>query len=409
MDLRLYKAAYDGDVKALQELLQEDPLILLKASLSSSSSESPLHIAALFGHVEFSKLMLMSASSFQESYKQLNPEGNLQTAKDPLEIDRLGLCLSKDRDGRTPLHCAAIKGNIHVVRELVFCCPESAKETTFSGETVLHLVVKNNNRSEVVISLLSLLQEMDLMDEIINFIDKDGNTILHLAAAKKQQQVINFLSSHAKVNVDAVNASGHTAADISTSMCSSESDNNLDIDGNQDDDHSQINLITPKNEEQVVVNINHGPLLNSIKMIKSYEFESYKRDLVLLASMKNGVIILCSLFAICCLDSLLDIPVYVTLDQYYYFNIFIWADVVCFMTSLITIPLAMLATSFDSFYWRAVNVTVGMMIASAVLLYASVFGWVTDTEQAATWTAKIGLIMFILFCCIIYHRKAGQS
>ena len=121
------------------------------------------------------------------------------------------------------------------------------------------------------------------------------------------------------------------------------------------------------------------------------------------------VIILCSLFAICCLDSLLDLPRgYVTLDQYYYFNIFIWADVVCFMTSLITIPLAMLETSFDSFYWQTVNVTAGMMIGSAVLLYASVFGWITDVEQAATWTTKIGLIMFILFCCIICHRKANH-
>ncbi|TXG55651.1 hypothetical protein EZV62_020907 [Acer yangbiense] len=408
MDLRLYKAACDGDVKALLELLQEDPLILFKASLSGSSSESPLHIAASLGHAEFAKLMLMSPS-FKESSRELNPERYLQIAKDQSKFDKLGLCFSKDREGRTPLHCAAINGNIHVVRELIFCCPESAKETTVNGETLLHLVVKNNNQYEVVISLLSLLDEMDLTNEIINYIDKDGNTILHLAAARKQQQVIDFLLSHAKVNVDAVNASGHTAADISTSMCSSESDNNLDINGDHDDHQRQINLITSRNEEQVVVNINHGPPLNSIKMIKSYEFESYKRDLVLLASMKNGVMILCSLFAICCLDSLLDLPGgYVTLDQYYYFNIFIWADVVCFVTSLITIPLAMLATSFDSFYWRAVNVTAGMMIGSAVLLYTSVFGWVTDIQQAATWTAKIALIMFILMANML-SRKTKSS
>ena len=136
----------------------------------------------------------MSAScSFQESSKQLNPDWYLQTAKDPSKIDKLGLCFSKDRVGRTPLHCAAINGNLHVVCELIFCCPESAKETTFNGETtLLHLVVKNNNRYEVVISLLSFLDEMDLTNEIINYIDKDGNTILHLATARKQQEVIIF-------------------------------------------------------------------------------------------------------------------------------------------------------------------------------------------------------------------------
>ena len=98
----------------------------------------------------------------------MNPEGYLQTVKDPSKIDKLGLCFSKDRVGRTPLHCAAINGNLHVVRELVFCCPESAK--VFNGETVLHLVVKNDTQYEVVISLLSLLNEMDLTNEIINYI-----------------------------------------------------------------------------------------------------------------------------------------------------------------------------------------------------------------------------------------------
>ncbi|KAK0590111.1 hypothetical protein LWI29_022855 [Acer saccharum] len=96
--------------------------------------------------------------------------------------------MSLDRNGITPLHYAAINGNLHVVRELIFCCPVSAKETIFNGETLLHLVVKNNNRYEVVISLLSLLDEMDLINEIINYVDKDGNMILHLAVARKQQQ-----------------------------------------------------------------------------------------------------------------------------------------------------------------------------------------------------------------------------
>ena len=58
--------------------------------------------------------------------------------------------------------------------------------------------------------------------------------------------------------MDALNASGHIAADISTSMRSSQSDNNLDINGDHDDDHRQTILITPRNEEQVVVNINHA-------------------------------------------------------------------------------------------------------------------------------------------------------
>ncbi|KAH7576556.1 hypothetical protein ACOSQ2_003043 [Xanthoceras sorbifolium] len=360
--------------------------------------------------------------SRSESSGELNPtdhsaassKGYLQIVKDLSNIDK-GMCFLKDRDGRTPLHCAAIHGNLHVVRELVSCCPDSVKETTLRGETVLHLAVKNNQQCEAVISLLSLLDEMDLTDEIINHVDVDGNTVLHLAAARKQHQVIKFLLKDTKVNVNAVNA----ASDISTSLCSSESDNNMTVNGDDhqitmpsSEDHHQIN-ITPRNEEQVVVNIGHASpdsikMIKRSELIKSYEFESYKRDFVLLASMKNGIIVLCSLFVIFCLDAMLNPPSDTALDRYY-FNIFICANIVCFVASLATIPLAMVTTSFNSFYWRAVNVTAGMMIGSAVLLYASVFVSVTNIEQVATWTAKIGSIMLILFCCIIYHRKANHK
>ncbi|KAK0586023.1 hypothetical protein LWI29_038154 [Acer saccharum] len=65
-----------------------------------------------------------------------------------------------------------------------------------------------------------------------------GCVNLQFGCCYNYAKVINFLLSHAKVNVDAVNACRHTAADISTSMCSSESDNNLDMNGDHGDDQS---------------------------------------------------------------------------------------------------------------------------------------------------------------------------
>lgn len=127
---------------------------------------------------------------------------------------------------------------------------------------------------------------------------------------------------------------------------------------------------SPKNEDQVVI-LNIDDSLDSIKLI-----ESYNRDLVLLAPMKNWLIILSSLLAIFCLDAILNPPEEVVNDHYY-FNIFISADAVCFLASLTTIRLAMFTTSFNSFYWRAANVTAGMMISSAALLYATGFGFIT--------------------------------
>ncbi|TXG55650.1 hypothetical protein EZV62_020906 [Acer yangbiense] len=91
MDTRLHVAACNGDVGALQELLQEDPLVLSKA-IMSTSSDSPLHLAALLGHTNFAKLVMSR-----------NPE------------------LSRDLNQQryTPIHLASLKGHLQIVTELL--------------------------------------------------------------------------------------------------------------------------------------------------------------------------------------------------------------------------------------------------------------------------------------------------
>ena len=51
MERRLYEAAVGGDEPTLNTLMEEDELILNRLSLTSLS-ETPLHIAALCGHLE---------------------------------------------------------------------------------------------------------------------------------------------------------------------------------------------------------------------------------------------------------------------------------------------------------------------------------------------------------------------
>ncbi|KAK9286779.1 hypothetical protein L1049_015184 [Liquidambar formosana] len=195
MDQRLFKAARLGDVAALNILLEEDPLILEKLSLSPTA-ETPLHIAALAGETQFAKEIIRVMPSFawelnQDGYSPMHMAsagGNVEIVRELLTLEP-NLCLVKDKGGRNPLHYAVIKGRVHVIEEFLFHCPKAIEEVTAQGETSLHLAVKNNQFE----ALKVLLQRLEKMDnqyrELINAKDKEEKTILELAKSTKQHQV----------------------------------------------------------------------------------------------------------------------------------------------------------------------------------------------------------------------------
>ncbi|KAK9273593.1 hypothetical protein L1049_018403 [Liquidambar formosana] len=200
MDPRLFEAACTGDIAAFHSLLSDDPLILDRVSLNSV--ENPLHISSLAGHADFAKEIAGRKPAFA---RELNEDGfspmHIASANGHIEIVREllrfgnDICLVKGKDGKTPLHCAAMKGRVDIVKELVSACPESVKEVTIRGETALHLSVKNN-QFEVFRVLMEELKKLDMM-ELVNWKDKEGNTILHLATLRKQNEasaaILTFL------------------------------------------------------------------------------------------------------------------------------------------------------------------------------------------------------------------------
>ncbi|XP_044472024.1 protein ACCELERATED CELL DEATH 6-like isoform X1 [Mangifera indica] len=209
MDSRLLKAAREGDVATLDSLLEEDPLILDRVALSGIA-ETPLHIASLAGKTEFVKEILRLKPSFAW---ELNPDGygplHLASANGYIEIVKellkLGpqLCLIKDKAGRNPLHFAAMKGRVNVIAELISCCQNCVKQLTTRGENPLHLAVKNK-QFEAVKTMLEKLKDddEDEIGELINAKDSEGNTILQLAMATEQLQVIELLRNESLVEQD---------------------------------------------------------------------------------------------------------------------------------------------------------------------------------------------------------------
>ena len=191
-----YEASLNGNVESLNELLQQDRLTLARVSLTWFN-ETPLHIAAMQGHVDFAKALL---SHKQDLVTELDSHGrsplHLASANRYVEIVKLllgahtGACTIRDEDGRTPLHLAAMKGRVEIVTELAQARPEVTGLVLDRGETVLHLCVVYNR-----LEALKVLVGMNTMADCVNVKDDDGNTILHIATMLKQVEVKYYVTN----------------------------------------------------------------------------------------------------------------------------------------------------------------------------------------------------------------------
>ncbi|KAF7138783.1 hypothetical protein RHSIM_Rhsim07G0188200 [Rhododendron simsii] len=214
----LHEAAMEGSLPSLPQTLDQTPLILTSSPRRpSSSTDTPLHVAALLGHLDFVKSLLTRNPDLAG---KLNSDGStplhLASAKGYAEIVRelvsvnpdVGFVL--DRDGRSPFHIACIKGRVGVLTELLRVNPELAQVVTGGGgESCLHLCVKYNR-----LEALKVVVEGFGKNEFVNWKDGDGNTVLHLAVAKKQLEIIKFLLVTTAIEVGIRNAHGLTALDV---------------------------------------------------------------------------------------------------------------------------------------------------------------------------------------------------
>ncbi|KAF2301011.1 hypothetical protein GH714_019252 [Hevea brasiliensis] len=120
----LYEAAMRGCITTLRRLIQKDQLILNKVSLTHFT-ETPLHISALLGHLDFTIAILERCPKMASECDSLrrfplhlaSAEGHTQIVKALLIQDK-DVCLARDQDGRTPLHLAAMRGRVEAIQEL---------------------------------------------------------------------------------------------------------------------------------------------------------------------------------------------------------------------------------------------------------------------------------------------------
>ncbi|XP_047323715.1 ankyrin repeat-containing protein At5g02620-like [Impatiens glandulifera] len=209
----LFVAAEKGRIDVVKFLIMEYPKILM---LEIDLEFSSLHAAATAGHTDVVKefLLVRPELALKNDTNGCTPlhiacgKGHIGIVREFLRFD-LDLALSLDHEGRMPLHWAISRGQVSVIDEILSMSINLASVIiSVSGETILHVAVKNNQYE----ALKYLVETIDI-SVMLNLPDNKGNTVLHLASAGKLTQMVKYLLK-LKVEVNVLNHKGYTALDV---------------------------------------------------------------------------------------------------------------------------------------------------------------------------------------------------
>ncbi|EOY18319.1 Ankyrin repeat-containing protein, putative [Theobroma cacao] len=223
---RMIEAARTGNINVLYELIQEDPYVLERID-QVPFLDTPLHLAAFAGHIDFVMEMTNLKPSFARKLNQVGfspmhlalQNDKTQAVLRLLKFDK-ALVRVKGREGLTPLHHVVGTGNLDLSIRFLEACPEAIEDVTVRDETAFHLAVKNDMFEAFVVLMGWLLRSCHEAaqrweNELLSWRDIEGNTVLHIAAIRNRPQVVKVLLENlSQDHINAKNLEGLTALDI---------------------------------------------------------------------------------------------------------------------------------------------------------------------------------------------------
>ncbi|KAJ1291188.1 hypothetical protein BS78_02G299100 [Paspalum vaginatum] len=252
----LYEAVRNGHAETVELLATEAPEL---ASVTTDDGASPLYLAAVTGSTAMVRALLRRSPDGTPSLASVaGPEGRTalhaaaaksqEIVEEILELSEQGpaLLATPDSSGRTalhyalshsqhgvvslflsaeaslarvpdneglfPAHVAAMMGSIRNIVELVERCPEYAELVDGQGRNFLHCAIEHDQGNVV-----GFICRDDGFAALLNAIDYEGNTPLHLAVKYGRPRMVSLLLQNMTVEVGITNRDGLTAADLAYS------------------------------------------------------------------------------------------------------------------------------------------------------------------------------------------------
>ncbi|XP_006813082.1 uncharacterized protein LOC100373654 [Saccoglossus kowalevskii] len=208
----LHRASHFGHTKAVKTLLKNNADTEVRDYVHGAT---PLHIAANSNHDETTDVLLKYDAYIdaQDKYgytplHRAALHGHIQTCKVLINCGA-NVEVRNDMHDQTPLHLAVVHGHEHVAELLVKHHARIDSENK-DGNTMLHLAAAHNcyNFAEQLV--------LDIFPLLISYADvqnKDGDTPLHLAAMFGNVAIIRILVLYG-CQLNIVNCDGITAREL---------------------------------------------------------------------------------------------------------------------------------------------------------------------------------------------------
>ncbi|XP_026450891.1 ankyrin repeat-containing protein BDA1-like [Papaver somniferum] len=163
----LYGISLRGDVSELTKWREKNPNLPLNPKFTAHL-RTPLHIAAMCGHVKFAEELCrldrkLAKEKDTHDYTPLHlasERPSVCMVKKLLDVDT-GVCMDKDEDGRTPIYLAAMEDRYKIIEALIKMKPEAIHIRYAQNETILHLCVEHDSLKSLKLLLVKDLPHGD--------------------------------------------------------------------------------------------------------------------------------------------------------------------------------------------------------------------------------------------------------
>ncbi|XP_062213266.1 ankyrin repeat-containing protein At5g02620-like [Phragmites australis] len=215
MESPLDMASREGLIHVVQRIINDtwvDQEFLASISLSGTA----LHQAVLGGHIRIVEILLEKrpglidlTDSDGNNALHYAAQKNHPRAVEMLLNKQTELAYKRNNKNLSPLHVAAHYGSTEAIKSLLRHCPDVAEMVDSDGRNAFHASITNGKAN----ALRCLLRHVRPA-ELLNHVDKNGNTPLHLAAGMSRVYSALLLLKDHRVKPCVRNNDGHTARSL---------------------------------------------------------------------------------------------------------------------------------------------------------------------------------------------------